>query len=1033
MTSLEEGVPKTRQQTLSLDKVSLPIPRDKFNLLELCELRACFEVFSSTNPIWSTCPYKRLAQRLRATFDFYEAFNVGNPKLVAISREACVRSIMEPGFADKYSKIYKYTRQCYGGDKWDKPTDFPIRMKSISPSTWHTVKTICATSTSATPEVIIPPELLYPFSSPEPEDIEYLEQDPAPNKLDVAIIKEILAEIIQPPSHIATTIDFVASQTNCKRIHTAATRSQLQARGKQAMAYKYKAVTDWFDEGMPHQDFCAVRTPVWKRTTEYRDAISCNPYTLYRIWELNTALKSMIKHKGVGDYTDMRDLKFMWLKHPTFILTDWKKSGLTIPHWFVKLVIEEVVRKHPTYYGTFPVDGIPIWDPKKQKWFQNEHFGYGLGMVNNVYTLFNITLFEYAKRAGIFTDEDEILSFNDDSVIGCEEFAYNRWLDICQDSGGYVDRHKTVQSKGIQFCEMHQGKLFYNNFKWVSAFHTLMAQSENAVNLTHWRFLISDSWESIRGYGWQVRRLLTDDLFIEHLVQVTLTSAERFFGMPLSELNGVQPELGGFCLGHGQRTEWGLRIALCNLEKLTGKQYWYSANLLRIWKESQHWTYWPKYREWEKFPQGKTAERMAMLGRCGGLFSALEPLRAKTKNHFALESTWQQKQYWTKLERQLLQVKYQEPTIFNVDDWAGGHRWAGYAVPDFLIEECVPNSNDGLYIPFARINKVPNKYSILTQLEALHNWLTYGSAKVIPDEEMDMSNFILHEIPVITCQGSYLPVTSMETTSQLAGFDDPRRVILDHCDRKGAIIYKLKVKDYRGYEMARFLERATSLKEGSLYKATWYTKTPIPYCPEAESWLHHHLPTDHELVLRLFYSGAYVHSQHASDDIPFEFIGSQIKDNPHFWRRSQNTRKARKNAFEAAPENIGFKITWDDDQILTQIHADDLTALIRSYYTRDTPFGPATLDDIVDNITIAEEEMYLSDEELPAVEYAEFSIADLPTFEIPEISSDEDGNDPDEGYDSQDETQSAYERRLVSEALDCYNSDPESDEDRGVG
>jgi hypothetical protein len=117
-------------------------------------------------------------------------------------------------------------------------------------------------------------------------------------------------------------------------------------------------------------------------------------------------------------------------------MTDWKKSGLTMPHWFVKAVVEVFNRKNPQHPSNFPTDGWPIYSKKYGRWITPRTFGYGLGMINNVFTLFNLALFEYSKRVNIFSEKDEMLSFNDDSIIGCEDTAYYRWLKICQDSGG---------------------------------------------------------------------------------------------------------------------------------------------------------------------------------------------------------------------------------------------------------------------------------------------------------------------------------------------------------------------------------------------------------------------------------------------------------------------------------------------------------------------------------------------------------------------------------------------------------------------
>jgi hypothetical protein len=993
------------------EKISCPIDPSPLTRLERSDLVVAFKAFSVDSPQWSCDPKMRHAQLLKATYEYYAAFN-SDSLLTDISWEACVRSIYEPEFIEPYSKIYKYCRQAYYGDNWIQPEDFPIELNCLKQSSWNYLVPLLKRTTPATPEVLIPPELLYPYLTPEPKDIEFLEDQSIPNKLDTNLMEEIIESVLEPPRKIPTMIDFVASQTNTKKIHTASTERELSEKGKKVMEYKYKAVTNWLDAGGPPQSYIAVRTPIWKRTSEYRDAISLNPYTLYRVWELNTSLKYMINHPGVGDYADMARLARLYHKHTSFILTDWKKSGLTIPHWFVKLVVKKVTELNPNYSGEFPVDGIRIFDPKTGKWFHNPDFGYGLGMVNNVYTLFNICLFEYAKRKDVFTDEDEILSFNDDSVIGCQETAYHRWTGICQDSGGYLDIHKTVQSKMVQFCEMHQGKLFLNNFKWVSAFHTLIMCMEKATNATHWRYLASEVYDSIRGMGWQVQQRIPNAHFADTIEHYVIALAQSYFGCEFE--NGTHPEYGGVSVGQYLRTKYNLKTTLVDLSNSIGKDFYYKASCLKVWKDSSKWQEYPEFRPWQKFPSGPTSERMKILGSVHGLNHEFESLMARTHNKFMLDTKWFQHKYWTKLEEKLSEIDYDDPHIWDIWGWISSERWPAMAIPRDIVTSSLVCNNDYDYIPFMRMEKQSNKYSLLTQVEAIHDYFKWGKPSGIKEEEISLKGFLLWEAPIFPDSDYYHPMCNMETISKIADFSDPRRAFLDYCVREKSIITGLSTRDLRAESAARFLETVQGYPENCLYKATWYTTFPMPYDPELELTLAQHLPEDHEfIIINWTFNGLAPPPEEQGAAIPFEFINRHKRENKQFWRKATRAKRASRKKKTTTPFEDRLETVIDKSLPLSELNMDNISTLMQDYR------------DWIDKVNAPTEE------EPPA-----FHIVDESQFitnlEIPDWLANADSESEQSDSESQivsDPEQD--EQDLIRAALDRYGdlSDADSDSD----
>jgi hypothetical protein len=95
--------------------------------------------------------------------------------------------------------------------------DFPIPEGISGITSWKELRNFFKkVPKPATPEVLIPPELLYPWASPKPEDIEYLLEDDPKVTINQEKIKKIIRSCLDQPRMIPTLTDFLLTQTNTK-------------------------------------------------------------------------------------------------------------------------------------------------------------------------------------------------------------------------------------------------------------------------------------------------------------------------------------------------------------------------------------------------------------------------------------------------------------------------------------------------------------------------------------------------------------------------------------------------------------------------------------------------------------------------------------------------------------------------------------------------------------------------------------------------------------------------------------------------
>jgi len=913
---------------------SLPIP---FDLKTSQKVYLSYQMFNIDNPRFSKDYKLTLGEILKSTVEYYCAFNPHRDK-VKLAHEVARRSILEKGFNDRYSKVYKYCRQCYFGEHWAEPDDFPIPEGILNIRSWKDLRVfLLRTGKPGTPEILLPPELLYPWESPIPEDIEYLEEPYAGHDINIERIRKIIQSKLVQPKVIPTKTDFMLSQTNTKMAVEASSIHEVEykhEKKKKLTNYKYSVISQWADSGFPEQDHLAVRTPVWKRTTEYRDAITLNPCTLFKVWNLNAHLKYMINDKGVGDYKDMADVLTFAKSHSFFILTDWKKSGLTIPHWFVKLVLEEINEIISPNKIDFPVNGWPIFDQTKGKWFVPNSFGYGLGMVNNIYTLFNLVLFQYGKEEGIFEEKDEMISFNDDSAIGCSsERSYSLWLSICRKSGGYLDKHKTFTSKGVQFCEMHQFKDVKNNFKWVSAFNTAIMAMLKAYNWDHYRFLISDIWDQTRGFD--------SDISNETPWQHFLGTSEHYIKLLCSAFWSVQeipegpPELGGVAIGYYYRTDYSLKNTLLLVEQMKGWDLIRAQTFLKASKEC--FSYTPSFRPWVKMTNGPTKSLMQTLGKYGGLHHELESFSLKAKNKFVLDTKWFQEQFWSHYTK-ICNEALANPIIdHDWWIWCKQQRWPSFAIPNAFVvkEEILPPTQRVL--PFCRMEKEKAKYSLPSMMVAYIQYFKDEIVSEIPVEEISFRGYLLWEAPVLQAE-HYRPITDMRLISKISEFSDPRRTFLDYWYRNNSVPTELDLPDFKSEAALDLISQieGTDIRTLGYDRATWYTNIPLPYRSEWEEHLNTNLPDTHEEIIMSLSSGELPNNRETAVFLKEDFDNDR-RQNRSFWKSKTKSKERSGKKRKAALGSKAPAQTITEEEPLTLLNMDDiLEVMIRINAMRDS-------------------------------------------------------------------------------------------------
>jgi hypothetical protein len=907
------------------------------------EILMAYRSFTSSEPYFDNKPKWAYAQKLRAVKDFYCSLNT-YLDLESLMTFICESSILDPTFNERYSKVYKYSRPAYWAKSWLIPDDAPPpEFSKWFGNSWITFASFLKKFSFMTPELLIPPECLFPWKDNLPEDIEILEEYTTQEPKWSDECRQVLKRLLRKPTKEATMVDFLLAQTNTKKcvrfgMNLKQAWSKLE-KGQPLTDFKYNSVSKYFEDQArmsgPDWEY-AVRTPVWKRPSEFRDAVSLTPPLLYKVWRLNTLLKYMIApHHGYNDARDRSDLKTFFKPHHYFFQYDWKKSGLTMPHWFVKQVVEEIENLTGDSLN-WPTDGWPILDPHNKKIIRPSNYGYSLGMINNVYTLWNIALFELGIEKGLLHEKSEICSFNDDVLIRSEENGYHKFLRFLQESGGYVEPHKSFCSTTqINFCEQIFATNTNCSFKWISNFNTLIQSMLECENKDHLRFLITDCWDAISGYSKDTPR---GAKVSPQLLEVLQETVAHFLQYNFGDFDYEHPpELGGIGLGKKFRSEvFNMKYALIMLERME-EGFMIKANLLKMWKELL--TDPPKFRPWYPFPEGKTKELFKRLSEVSGIEGELKPFWDRANNKFNTDTRWYRSQFWSAYKIKAEQIRAQ-PQIIDFWGWASTQEWPSYAIPKALVAEseiCHGNKQ----LPFVKISRRENKYSLPSMM------VSYIFHKKQPElafcglKDIDFSQFYDFEVPIMESLNGYYPRVDMETMSKLSNFADPRRAVLDYYFRYDEVLIKLKTVDLKAQRALKLMEAAYPNEDFTAYAgASWWTPIPVPYF---QWWLDNLIKIPQHLhagILLEFHQGYFDKCLTKQMSITYEMLEQHMADHKDFWTSMKKMKKkhllrkfdyeltrkeiSEKEAVNIVPENIMYSVDMNN---LASIFTDFLDSM----------------------------------------------------------------------------------------------------------
>lgn len=536
----------------------------------------------------------------------------------------------------------------------------------------------------------------------------------------------------------------------------------------------------------------------------------------------------------------------------------------------------------------------------------------------------------------------------------------------------------------------------------------------NAVNYTHWRFLASEMWDAIRGYGAQLLPGIPNEVFAGTIVDLVLTGATNYWNV--DQILVSAPEWGGVALGCYNRTIYNLKNQLLELEQAHGKDFFYKGACLRLVKESTKAHNQQPFRPWDRFPEGETKKLMETIGSLHGLNHELESFLDKAHNKFILDTKWYKEEIWKKLETNLASLDPSQPPIFNVEDYVCSQRWPGYAIPEMLVSEANFIDPEFIELPFARVQKKTNKFSLIRIIEELL-CISNGQPLKIPEEFLSLEGFLLWETPVMPNYDGYQPLCDLSTIGKIADFNDPRRVILDYWARTHSVIVGLKTEDYRAKAAGHLLTKLIGLSgDQRIEEATWYTSVPLPLNEDLKLILKNQLPKFHEQIIR-----TWIQEQDTSpeqlpnpiDQFTFDYLTEFKKENKKQWAKW--TRAKRKSEKKARPTKKDWKLPRDRfpvnvldvnmdqlDQIITTFTLEDYNLAIQGD-TKPTP-QPVEVEEPDGNVQSAP--LYMDQISQPRF------------HEVPAWMLEQDSSEAEESYSDEEENIEEYEASLAAMILD---------------
>jgi hypothetical protein len=473
---------------------------------------------------------------------------------------------------------------------------------------------------------------------------------------------------------------------------------------------------------------------------------------------------------------------------------------------------------------------------------------------------------------------------------------------------------------------MHQLKKVKNNFKWVSAFHTLLMSMVNTRNLDHWRFQVSEIWDQIRGFDSDISGEIpwrnfygTAEVYIKNL-------GFRYWGV--EEIPDLPPELGGVAIGNTFRTDYSLKGSLILLEKMDTCTYIDKWRYLYVTKEM--FSFVPKFRPWVKMPHGKTRDRMLSIGQYSGLHHELESFSLKAQNKFVLDSNWYKCEFWDLYSEKLKNKLATDSIKTDFWEWAQSKEWPTFAIPRKFVGEQIVLPSDQRVLPFVRIQKSKPKYSLPTMMVSfIDSFVNKSLLTEVPRSEIDFSTYLQWEAPVYCDSNRYKPVCNMETISKVAAFSDPRRTYLDYWYRNNSVITELLTEDNRSKASLDLLFSIDpTLKDQGYDKATWYTTYPMPYKSDWINILSNNLPDQHATIIMHLIN----HPEDLIDPVGawilMEELDRHRKENKKFWKEKTRSKVSSQKKRIAQLGARAPAQTMTEEEPLTLLNMDDIRRVL---------------------------------------------------------------------------------------------------------
>jgi hypothetical protein len=207
-------------------------------------------------------------------------------------------------------------------------------------------------------------------------------------------------------------------------------------------------------KSLERNDSRFLRTVINVGPANTRDAWQCDIPTLFKVKKVAFVMKQIVsqhRYSAMTSPSKARNRRKRLKTHPFYVMTDFKKCGLTFPRRLFE-VIGEVMIEHGLPYGAELISicrGIVYKDGKAY----NPLRGSGLGNLNEVVTLAQCIWGDLLEKTGLISNA---IFFNDDGVLCFEKeilYALPKVISFYKLFGMIINLEKSFGSRFNVFCE----------------------------------------------------------------------------------------------------------------------------------------------------------------------------------------------------------------------------------------------------------------------------------------------------------------------------------------------------------------------------------------------------------------------------------------------------------------------------------------------------------------------------------------------------------------------------------------------------